>query len=239
MNTAAKSGIVVRRSAERGVTDIDWLRSFHSFSFGGYQDPRHMGFRTLRVINEDFIAPAGGFPMHPHRDMEIFSYVVSGALAHKDSMGNEKTIVPGQIQVMSAGRLVTHSEFNPSASEPTHMLQIWLHPRERGLTPSYTEWQPTPERANAQKVLIISADGREDSATIHQDASVYRIRLKAGESATHDLPVGRGVWVQVIKGEASLNGVALSPGDGASSDVAGTYTLQAVSDVEALLFDLI
>lgn len=230
--------IRIRKSAERGVTDVDWLRSLHSFSFGDYHDPAQMGIRTLRVINEDFIAPGGGFPTHPHRDMEIFSYVVRGALAHRDSMGHEKTIVPGQIQVMSAGRLVTHSEFNPSSSEATHMLQIWIRPRERGLPPSYTEWQPTPERANAQKVLMISADGREGSATIQQDASVYRLRLQAGEEASHDLPVGRGLWVQVVAGALSLNGVALTAGDGASSEVAGTYTIRADSDVEALLFDL-
>ena len=197
-----------------------------------------MGFRSLRVINDDRVAPGRGFQPHPHRDMEIFSYVLAGALAHKDSLGNARVLQPGQVQLMSAGRGVTHSEFNPSDSEPTHFLQIWLLPRERGLTPSYTEWQPQPAHANAPKVLLISPDGREGSATIHQDADIYRLRLKAGETVTHQLAAGRGAWLQVADGALQFNGTDLATGDGASTEVPGELTFTATRPVEAILFDL-
>ncbi len=233
-----QDAITVRRSEDRGTADFGWLLGRHSFSFGEYYDPAHMGFRTLRVINEDRIAPGGGFPTHPHRDMEIFSYVVEGALEHRDSMGNGRTLQPGQIQLMSAGRGVTHSEYNPNSDRATHMLQIWIQPRERGLKPSYTEWHPKPEHEAASKVLLISPDGRENSAVIHQDAEVYRIRLKKGERVRHTLPEGRGLWLQVIRGPATLDGVVLQAGDGASAEVAGSYEIVAGADVEALLFDL-
>src|SRR5436190_12489290 len=164
---------------------IGRLNSYHSFSFADYYDPAHMGFRTLRVINDDRVATGQGFGTHPHRDMEIFSYVLEGALQHKDSMGNGRVLKPGEIQLISAGRGLTHSEFNPSASEPLHFLQIWIQPRERGLTPSYTEWRPKREDATSPKVLVISPDGREGSATIHQDVDVYRVRLKPGEKVSH------------------------------------------------------
>jgi redox-sensitive bicupin YhaK (pirin superfamily) len=236
--TVQQEHITVRRSDERGSVDFGWLQGRHSFSFGEYYDPAHMGFRTLRVINQDRIAAGGGFPTHPHRDMEIFSYVVEGALEHRDSMGNGRTLKPGQIQLMSAGRGVTHSEYNPEADGATHMLQIWIQPRERGLKPSYTEWHPKPEHESAAKVLVISPDGSEDSAVIHQDASVYRIRLKKGDRVGHELAAGRGLWLQVIRGPVALNGVRLEPGDGASAERAGAYTITAESDAEALLFDL-
>lgn len=231
-------GIGVRKSESRGLADFGWLVSRHTFSFGEYYDPAHMGFRTLRVINQDRVAPGGGFPTHPHRDMEIFSYVLEGALEHKDSLGNGRTLRPGQIQLMSTGRGVTHSEYNPSKSEGTHFLQIWIQPRERGLNPSYTEWHPKPEQEKAPKVLVISSDGREQSATIHQDADVYRVRLKKGERVSHDLAAGRGLWLQVISGPASLNGVRLEAGDGASAEQAGVYSIEAEAAAEALLFDL-
>src|SRR5437588_11830966 len=154
----------VRPSTERLHTRIGWLDSRHTFSFGEHIDPRYMGFRALRVINDDRVAPGKGFGTHPHRDMEIFSYVLEGALQHKDSIGNGSVLKPGQIQLMSAGSGVTHSEFNPSGSEPLHFLQIWIQPRERGLAPSYTEWRAKPQQAGAAKVLVISPDGREDSA---------------------------------------------------------------------------
>ena len=165
-----KQNITVRRSEERGHANHGWLDSYHSFSFARYYDPAHMGFRSLRVINQDVVAPGGGFPTHPHDNMEIFSYVLRGALSHEDSMGNRKTLHPGEIQLMSAGSGITHSEFNHSASEPVELLQIWLTPAKRNLTPTYTEWRPSEEQANASKTLLISPDGREHSATIHQDA---------------------------------------------------------------------
>ncbi|HMP76219.1 MAG TPA: pirin family protein [Kiritimatiellia bacterium] len=230
--------IKIRRSDDRGRADFGWLKGRHSFSFGEYYDPAHMGFRTLRVINEDRIAVGGGFPTHPHRDMEIFSYVVEGELEHRDSMGNGRTLKPGQIQLMSAGRGVTHSEYNPGKHVATHMLQIWIQPRERGLKPGYTEWHPKPEHETAAKVLVISADGREGSALIHQDADVYRIRLKKGERVSHELADGRGLWLQIIRGSATLNGMELQAGDGASAEAAGAYAVEAVDGVEALLFDL-
>jgi redox-sensitive bicupin YhaK (pirin superfamily) len=228
----------LRLSNERGHADHGWLDSYHTFSFADYYDPAHMGFRSLRVINQDVIAPGAGFPTHPHRDMEIFSYIFYGALAHKDSMGNGRVLKPGQIQLMSAGSGVTHSEFNPSKTEGGSLLQIWIRPRQNGLKPSYTEWHPKPEHETTSKVLVISSDGRDGSATIHQDADVYRVRLKAGESTTHDIRSGRGAWLQLIKGSLKANETTLSPGDAASTEDAGTLTLTASEDAEALLFDL-
>ena len=232
------TGIVIRPAAARGLADHGWLKSNHTFSFAEYHDAAHMGFRSLRVINDDFVAPGQGFGTHPHRDMEIFSYVLEGALEHKDSLGNGRTLRPGQIQLMSAGRGVTHSEFNPSPGEPAHFLQVWIRPREHGLAPSYTEWHPQAEHADSSKVLVISPDGRDGSATIHQDADIYRIRLQAGQSVTHELKPGRGAWLQVAEGALTLNGVALQTGDGASTEESGTLTLTATAATEALLFDL-
>ncbi len=230
--------ITVRKSSDRGHAFHGWLDSRHTFSFADYYDPAHMGFRTLRVINEDHVAPGAGFPTHPHRDMEIFSYVVAGAIEHKDSMGNGRQLKPGQIQLMSAGSGVTHSEFNPLQSERLHLLQIWIKPHTQGLTPSYTEWHPSTESENEAKVLVISPDGRDNSATIHQDADIYRIRIKAGQSASHDVTPGRGAWFQLIKGAADLNGTALVAGDGASTDDSGSLVITASEDLEGILFDL-
>jgi redox-sensitive bicupin YhaK (pirin superfamily) len=230
--------ITLRRANDRGHADHGWLNTFHSFSFADYYDPKHMGFRTLRVINDDIIAPGVGFPTHPHRDMEIFSYILDGALEHKDSMGNGRVLRPGQIQLMSAGRGVTHSEFNPSDKEGARLLQIWILPNARGLTPGYTEWHPQPEHDAAPKVLVISADGREGSAVIHQDAEIYRLRLAPGQTVTHELRAGRGAWVQIADGELKLNDTALVKGDGASAEEAGTLTFTATKPTEALLFDL-
>ena len=230
--------LVIRRSAERGHADHGWLKSHHSFSFADYYDPAHMGFRSLRVINEDHIAPGGGFPTHPHRDMEIFSYVVKGALQHKDSLGNGRVLQPGQIQLMSAGKGVLHSEFNPSSTETTHMLQIWIQPRQRGLVPSYTEWHPNPEREHDPKVLVISSDGRDGSATIQQDADVYRIRLAQGTAVSQEVRPGRGLWFQLIKGRVTIGETVLHAGDAVATEAVGTLTLSASSDAEGLLFDL-
>lgn len=228
----------LRRAEARGSADHGWLKTHHTFSFADYYDPAHMGFRSLRVINDDYVAPGMGFATHPHRDMEIFSYVLAGAIEHKDSLGNGRILKPGEIQLMSAGRGVTHSEFNPSSAEPLHLLQIWIQPRQRGLTPSYTEWRPTAEHAAAPKVLVISPDGRDGSATIHQDAEIYRLRLQPGQTVKHELKPGRGAWLQVAAGEMKLNGVALATGDGASTETSGTLTLTASQPTEALLFDL-
>ena len=230
--------ITLRKANDRGHADHGWLNTSHSFSFADYYDPAHMGFRTLRVINDDIIAPGVGFPKHPHRDMEIFSYILAGALEHKDSMGNGRVLRPGQIQLMSAGRGVTHSECNPSATEGARLLQIWILPQARDLTPGYTEWHPQPEHDAAPKVLVISPDGRAGSAVIHQDAEIYRLRLAPGQTVTHELRAGRGAWVQVAAGELKWNDTALVTGDGASTEDAGTLTLTATKPTEALLFDL-
>ena len=230
--------ITLRKSNDRGHANHGWLDSKFSFSFAEYNDPEHVNFRSLRVINEDRIAPGGGFPTHPHRDMEIFSYVLEGALQHADSMGNGRVLKPGQIQLMSAGSGVRHSEYNPSQTEATHMLQMWIFPERRGLTPSYTEWHPKPEHAEQAKVLVISEDGREDSAVIHQDASIYRLKVKAGEEITHDLLAGRGAWLQLAKGSLTVNGAPLTAGDAASTETAGTLTIKADQDAEGILFDL-
>ena len=234
----ATSEITVRRALERGLADHGWLRSRHTFSFADYYDPSYMGFRSLRVINDDIVAAARGFPEHPHRDMEIFSYVLEGALAHRDSLGNERVLQPGQIQLMSAGTGVRHSEFNPSATEPTHFLQIWIQPREQGLKPSYTEWHPSPQNADDPKVLVISPDGRDGSAGIQQDVEIYRILLEPGQSLQHEVREGRGVWLHIAEGSLVLNGITLSTGDAAATEVSGTLTLTANSRTNALIFDL-
>jgi len=230
--------ITIRRANERGHADHGWLDTWHSFSFADYHDPAHMGFRSLRVINEDHVAPGKGFGMHPHRDMEIFTYVVAGAIEHKDSMGNGRVLRPGMIQLMSAGTGVLHSEFNPDPRADLHLLQIWIHPARRGLVPGYTEWQPAPEHAERQDVVVISPDGRDGSAVIHQDAIVHRLRLRAGDVHTATNAPGRGLWLQLIRGTLTCGGAQLRHGDGASSEAAGPLTMRAESDVEALLFDL-
>jgi redox-sensitive bicupin YhaK (pirin superfamily) len=197
-----------------------------------------MGFRSLRVINDDVVAAGRGFPEHPHRDMEIFSYVLEGALAHRDSLGNERILTPGQVQLMSAGTGVRHSEFNPSATEPTHFLQIWIQPREQGLKPSYTEWHPSPQNADDPKVLVISPDGRDCSAGIQQDAEIYRILLEPRQSLQHEVREGRGIWLQIAEGSLVVNGITLDSGDAAATEVSGTLSLTANSRTNALLFDL-
>lgn len=235
---ATVTGLNIRRADERGHADHGWLDTHHTFSFASYYDPAHMGFRTLRVINDDRVAPGMGFGTHPHRDMEIFSYVLEGTLEHKDSMGNGRQLKPGQIQLISAGRGITHSEFNPSRAEPLHFLQIWIEPRERGLKPSYTEWHPKPEEANASKVLVISPDGRDGSATIHQEADIYLVRLQPGATVSHELKPGRGAWLHVAEGAAALNGVKLTTGDGASTEEPGIMAVTASEATQAILFDL-
>lgn len=232
--------VTIRRSADRGHARHGWLDSHHSFSFADYYDPAHMGFRSLRVINEDRVAPLGGFPEHPHRDMEIFSYVLRGELAHRDSLGNQRVLKPGEIQLMSAGSGVSHSEFNPSSREETHFLQIWILPGERGLVPHYTEWRPAADRPDQPKTLVISPDGREGSATIHQDAEVHLLRLPAGQRADHRLAEGRGLWLQVVSGHLQVgDGLLLEAGDALASEDPGELEFRALGETaEALLFDL-
>ena len=240
MNVTHNSTMRIRRSAERGHFRHGWLDSRHTFSFGDYYDPAHMGFRSLRVINDDIIAPGSGFPTHPHRDMEIFSYVLEGTLAHQDSMGNRRELKPGEIQLMRAGSGVTHSEFNPSAEEPVHILQIWILPEERGLTPAYTEWTP-PAGTASDKSLVISRDGREGSARIAQDADIFRILTsRPGTTVSHAIREGRGVWLHVIRGQAHVDGMILSPGDALSVEEPATLHVTSGSEpLEAILFDLI
>jgi quercetin 2,3-dioxygenase len=225
-------------AASRGHVDHGWLKSAHTFSFADYHEPKMMGFRSLRVINDDRVAGGAGFGRHPHRDMEIFSYVLRGALEHKDSLGNGRVLKPGQIQLMSAGTGVFHSEFNPLADQEAAFLQIWILPRKTGLAPSYTEWHPTAEHASMPKVLVISPDGRDNSAVIQQDADVYRIRLKKGESVSHEVLSGRGVWLQVAAGGGSINGHSLQSGDGVRTEAPGVLEIASDGEMEALLFDL-
>ena len=230
--------LTVRRSGERGFADHGWLVARHSFSFADYYDPAHMAFRSLRVINQDLVAPGMGFPAHGHKDMEIFTYVLEGAIEHKDSMGNHAQLKPGQIQVMSAGSGVKHSEFNPSKTERLHLIQVWIMPDRANLAPRYAEWTPTVEQLDAPKVLIISNDGREGSAHISQDADVYRVKSKSAETISHDLRAGRGLWFQLIGGDVEVGGVQLSPGDAVRSEDAGTFVFKSAGTIEALLFDL-
>ena len=230
--------LTVRRSGERGFADHGWLVARHSFSFADYYDPAHMAFRSLRVINQDLVAPGMGFPAHGHKDMEIFTYVLEGAIEHKDSMGNHAQLKPGQIQVMSAGSGVKHSEINPSKTERLHLIQVWIMPDRANLAPRYAEWTPTVEQLDAPKVLIISNDGREGSAHISQDADVYRVKSKSAETISHDLRAGRGLWFQLIGGDVEVGGVQLSPGDAVRSEDAGTFVFNSVGPIEALLFDL-
>lgn len=235
----ANLNLIVRRAGDRGHANHGWLDSWHTFSFADYYDPAHMGFRSLRVINDDRIAAGGGFPTHPHRDMEIFSYLLAGNLAHQDSMGNSRVLKPGEIQLMRAGSGVRHSEFNPSSTEPAHLLQIWITPDTRGLEPAYTEWTPAAGRENDAKTLVISVDGRDGSATIAQDASIYLLKLNSSTSAHHELSAGRGLWLHVAKGSLSVNGIELKAGDAVALEEPGALEITSSSESsEAILFDL-
>jgi quercetin 2,3-dioxygenase len=230
--------ITIRPSAERGITDFGWLDSKHSFSFGEYMDYDHMGFHSLRVINDDKVAAGGGFPTHPHRDMEIVTWVLSGALEHKDSLGTGSVIRAGDLQRMTAGTGIQHSEFNASKTEPVHLLQIWIYPEKRGLTPGYAQKSFPAEERKGQLKLVASRDGREGSISFHQDASVYAAALGPGQRATLPLAPGRAAWVQVATGALTLNGQRLSAGDGAAVTDEKALELVGVEDGEALVFDL-
>lgn len=230
--------ITIRQSNERGGGNYGWLNTKHTFSFDQFHDPRYMGFRSLRVINEDWVAGGHGFPMHPHRDMEIITYLLDGELEHKDSMGNGSIIRPGDGQRMSAGTGVRHSEANPSASEAAHLLQIWILPDNAGHKPGY-EQKAFPEAEKRGKLrLIASPDGKDGSVTIHQDARLYVTLLSPGQEISHELAQGRYGWLQVAKGSIELNGKKLVQGDGAAVSDEPKLSIKGVEDAEVLLFDL-
>jgi len=228
----------VRKSKDRGLADHGWLRSYHSFSFADYYDPGHMGFGNLRVINEDRIQPGTGFGTHGHRDMEIISYVLEGALAHKDSMGNGSTIVPGDVQRMSAGKGVLHSEFNQAPKGVTHFLQIWIEPSVTGIAPSYEQKHFGADSKRGRLRLVASPDGRDGSVTIHQDAFLYATLLDGKERAVHKLGPGRRVYVHVARGALAVSGQALEAGDALKAADADEIVLEQGRNAEVLLFDL-
>ena len=227
----------IRRAQERGHAQHGWLESYHTFSFADFHDPEHMGFRALRVINEDRLQAGQGFGTHGHRDMEIISYVLSGALEHKDSLGTGSVIHPGDVQRMSAGTGVRHSELNGSKTDPVHFLQIWIQPDRAGHAPGYEEKKFSDEEKRGQLRLVASRDGREGSLSIHQDASLFAGLFAAGESATYTLPTGRYGWVHVAQGTVTVNGEVLNAGDAAAFD-AGTVEIVGSDGGEVLFFDL-
>lgn len=228
----------VRKAEDRGHADHGWLNSHHTFSFANYHDPAHMGFATLRVINDDTVAPGGGFGTHPHRDMEIISYVLDGALAHKDSMGNGSVMKPGDVKRMSAGTGVAHSEFNASQEEPVHFLQIWILPDAQGHEPGYEQklFDETEKRGRLR--LVVSADGREGSVSVNQDVDLYAGLFDAEETATLELRENRAAWVQLARGSLEVNGQRLEAGDGFSTTEPGALSFAAGKDAEVLVFDL-
>lgn len=230
--------MAVRRAEERGHADHGWLRTYHSFSFAGYHDPAHMGFGPLRVINEDYIAPGRGFGMHPHRDMEIITYVLEGALEHRDSMGNGSIIRPGNVQRMSAGTGVRHAEYNPSPHERTHLLQIWIEPSQLGVPPSYEEKQFDDAAKRGRLCLIASPNGRDGSTTIHQDACIYAALLDGEEQIRHVLAPGRLAYVHVARGTVTVNAQQLAAGDALKISEAMPIDMEQGKGAEVLLFDL-
>lgn len=230
--------ITLREASERGHADYGWLKTFHTFSFGSYHDPKHTHFRALRVMNEDFVAPGKGFGTHPHDNMEIVTYVLEGALEHRDSMGNGEILCPGEFQRMSAGTGITHSECNPSSSEPVHLYQIWLFPAVRNITPSYEQKRfDKAERTNRLQ-LVASPDGMNGSLTIHQDAKIYLAELGEGAVVEHPLTSDRYAWVQVLRGGLSVSGVHAEVGDGVAISAEGQLTLAAQKGAEVMVFEL-
>lgn len=230
--------ITIRKSIDRGHANHGWLQAKHTFSFASYYHPDHMGFRALRVINEDTVAPGAGFPPHSHADMEIITYVVEGAVAHKDSTGGGGTIRPGEVQYMAAGTGVTHSEYNPSATDPLHLLQIWLLPRARGLAPRYEQRDISAARANGLG-LVASPDGRDGSIAINQDVSLFAGKFGEGDDIEHRFGPGRFGWLQLVKGGLEVGGLIMQPGDGAQIEYERLFTAKALAtDTEVLLFDL-
>jgi len=232
--------VTIRPAARRGRTQIDWLDSRHTFSFGDYQDPAQMGFRTLRVINDDRVAPAAGFGMHGHRDMEIITYVLDGALEHRDSLGTGEVLRRGDVQRMTAGTGIRHSEFNPSKTEPVHLLQIWLLPQQRGLVPDYEQKNFSEADKRGRLRLIAAPDARDGALAIHQDVELFASVLGPNERATYDLRDGRSAWLQVARGQVALNGRSLADGDGAAVTDEKQLDLKTGegAGAEFLLFDL-
>jgi redox-sensitive bicupin YhaK (pirin superfamily) len=230
--------IEVRPAGERGHASHGWLESRHTFSFADYWDPAHMGFRALRVINEDRVQPGRGFGSHPHRDMEIISYVLEGGLEHRDSMGHGSVIVPGDVQRMTAGTGVAHSEFNASRNDVVHFLQIWIVPERRGLAPSYEQRRFTDEEKKNRFRLVASRDGRDGSVTVHQDAELWVVLLDPGVRVAHALAAGRHAWLQVTRGKILVNGERLVAGDGAALSQESSVEVEASERAEVLLFDL-
>ena len=231
--------MILRRSRERGQADHGWLRSFHTFSFADYHDPRHMGFRSLRVINEDTVQPGRGFGTHPHRDMEIITYVLEGAVAHKDSMGNGSTIRPGDVQRMTAGTGITHSEYNPSQHDLLHFLQIWILPAKQGLEPSYEQKHFSSEEKHNRLRLVASSNGEEGSITVHQDARLYAGCLDEGAAVIFQRREARHLWAQLASGKLQLNEeVVLEAGDALATSDAPALSIRALEPSELLLFDL-
>ena len=227
-----------RRADERGRADFGWLDSRHTFSFGEYYDPDHVGFRALRVINDDRVKPGGGFAPHPHRDMEIITYVLDGALEHRDSLGNGSVIRSGEAQRMTAGTGVVHSEYNPSVQEEVHFLQIWIFPERKGLEPGYEQRSFPPEEMSGVLRLAASRDGRDGSLVVHQDVSLFAAKLDPSQSVRHQLAPGRHCWVQVARGSVRVNGVSLGEGDGAAIEGENNLEIRGVEPAEVLLFDL-
>ncbi|NHC37187.1 pirin family protein [Scytonema millei] len=230
--------ITLRQSQERGHANHGWLDSYHTFSFANYYDPSHMGFRSLRVINEDRVQPGKGFGTHGHRDMEILTYVLEGALEHKDSIGNGEIVRPGEVQRMSAGTGIMHSEFNPSATEPVHLLQIWILPDRQGLEPSYEQKAFSVAQRQGKLRLIAAKDGRDGAVTIHQDVNLYSAILQPQDRVTYQLQPNRYAWLQVARGAVTLNGHSLNAGDGVATSAAELLEISSDRDAEILLFDL-
>lgn len=230
--------LLVRQAAERGHTDLGWLKSYHSFSFGGYYDQRHMSFRSLRVINDDKISAGRGFPTHPHRDMEIISYVLDGALQHKDSTGKGAIITPDDIQMMSAGTGITHSEYNPSRTERNHFLQIWIRPSMRGIRPRYSDGRVKLEDKRNQWTQIVGPEGSEGTVSVNQDANIFATQLDARQTLDYTVENGRHAWLQVAKGALTVNGTTLHAGDAIATSTATHLHTVADAKTDALLFDL-
>jgi redox-sensitive bicupin YhaK (pirin superfamily) len=228
----------IRRSTERGGADFGWLNSKHTFSFGDYHDPNFMGFATLRVINEDRVQPGKGFPTHAHSDMEIISYVLDGSLEHRDSLGNGSVIRPGDVQRMSAGTGIRHSEFNPDVGKLVHFLQIWIIPERDGMAPGYEQKHFSVEERSGGLRLVGSHDGRAGSVTIHQDVDLYAALLTRGQRVSHAVIAPRRIWLQVARGEVSIAGQRLGAGDGVAISDAGTVSIEALANAEVLLFDM-